>query len=202
MSDPTRDGGGVIFRREDCASVLRRLIAAFTDGFVLLVFAIAWDFVCYFVTMDRMLGLYLWLGSTPLFLTAYLGALKRSSLGTPGYRLAGIRVVSLDGGVPGLWPLFIRSTAAILWSLTGSILFFVDMLWIFQDEQRQTMRDKIAGTLVVRRGAEPAGVGKQRVRLYSFLGWTLYLREVVRTDTVADTPDTPVAAAAAAGQPV
>ena len=168
---------GVIFRREDCAGAGRRFLASFVDGFVLIGFSSVWRFVCWFVVLDRELSLWLWLGSIAVAITAYLGVLKRSPFRTLGYRLAGIEIVGLDGTRPGLWPMFLRSTAGVLWALSGSIMFLVDLSWIGHDEQRQTLRDKLAGTVVIRSGATPVGSGTQSVRLHSFLGWTLYLRE-------------------------
>jgi uncharacterized RDD family membrane protein YckC len=169
---------GVIFRREDCAGVGRRLLASFVDGLVLLVFAIQWRFVCWFVVLDRELSLYLWLGSFGIALTAYLGLLKRSPLRTLGYRLAGIEIVGIDGNRAGLLPMLLRSTAGALWVLSGSMMYFLDLAFIRYDEQRRTLRDKLAGTIVIRAGSVPVGSGTQTLGLHFFLGWTVYFREV------------------------
>lgn len=168
---------GVLFRREDCAGVARRLIASAVDGTILLVVTTMGGAASWFVFFDPKIATLFWLGATTVLWTIYLGVLKRSAISTPGYRIAGIRVVSLDGGVPGHWPMFLRSTAGMLWLFRSPPMLALDLLRIGQDEQRQTLRDKLAGTIVVRSNAVPTA-GIQTVRVYSFIGWTVLVREV------------------------
>ena len=173
-------GAGVLFRREDCAGIFRRLLATFVDGTLLVVFLVGWWLACRFTLVGVVGALpgWLWFGSSLGAAILYFVVLKRSDLGTAGYRLAGIRVVGLDGSPPGHWAMFHRFAVGGLWVFTGSLMFILDLLWIGGDDQRQTIRDKMAGTLVVRRNAHPVAEGRQTVRLYSFVGWSLFLREV------------------------
>ena len=60
-----------------------------------------------------------------------------------------------DVGV--LWLLF----GALLSPMTGGIVPLVDMLWIMLDRQRQTLHDKLVGTIVVH---APAGLDSVRAR--------------------------------------
>ncbi len=65
----------------------------------------------------------------------------------------------------------------VLWVL-GPFNPLIDLIWLGGDEYRQTLRDKFAGTIVVKRGVEPAGRGPIHVRYYSLLGFMLAFAEV------------------------
>jgi hypothetical protein len=54
----------------------------------------------------------------------------------------------------------------------------VDLLWLTGDANRQAVRDKFAGTYVIRLDAAPAGTGPIRIRPYMFWGMTFFFREV------------------------
>ncbi|MSP21542.1 MAG: RDD family protein [Dehalococcoidia bacterium] len=70
-----------------------------------------------------------------------------NSLGwSPGKRVFGLRVVTLEGRAPGAGRGFAR-TAGTLLSLT---VFFVGYLWAAWDRRSQTWHDRIAGTYVVK----------------------------------------------------
>lgn len=171
---------GVLFRREDCAGIFRRLLATFVDGGLLVVFVVGWWAACRFTLMGiggAVVG-WLWFASVSLAAILYFAVLKRSDVGTLGYRLAGIRVVGLDGSPPGFWAMFLRFGVGSLWLFTGSLLLVLDLLWLGGDDQRQSLRDKLAGTLVVRRNAIPIAAGCQTVSLNFFIGWSLLFREV------------------------
>ncbi len=169
---------GVVYARADCAGIARRLLAGMIDLGVVVAFAVAWWVACWIAIPDPSVAGWLWLGVTGIASGAYLATLKRTDLCTAGYRLAGIKVIALDGSRPGHWKMIFRFLLGSVWLLSGSMLFLLDFVWIGGDEQRQSLRDKLAGTLVVRRNAQPVGRGKQVVRLYSLIGWALYLREV------------------------
>jgi hypothetical protein len=63
----------------------------------------------------------------------------------------------------------------------SSTLGLIDFFWITGDDDRQTLRDKLAQTYVIRAGAQPAGRGPIVYEVYHMLAWTLYLPEVRRT---------------------
>ena len=65
---------------------------------------------------------------------------------TPGKRLFGIRIYSLDGKVLTLWMTFERFGGYAAGIVTGTLGF----LQIYWDPNRQGVQDKIAGTVVVR----------------------------------------------------
>ena len=169
---------GVLFARSDCAGISRRIFAGVVDLAVVLLFGAFWWPVCFLTVPDPGIATSLWVGSVFIAASLYFAGLKRTELCTVGYRLAGIRVVGLDGEPPRLWPMFVRFAFCVVWLLTGSTLFLVDLFWIGGDEQRQTIRDKLAGTVVIRRAAKPVARGRQAVRFYTFVGLSLFCREV------------------------
>ena len=67
--------------------------------------------------------------------------------------------------------------------MLGPINFVLDLLWVWSDSYRQTLRDKLAYTYVVRRDAVPEGRGPIAFAHYSILGWHLLCREV-RTEAI------------------
>lgn len=80
-----------------------------------------------------------WLG---LCFTAALALWRRR---TPGKRLLGNRVVRIDGDSITTWDAFSRFGGYAASVLTG-LLGFAQLLW---DPNRQALRDRIAGTVVI-----------------------------------------------------
>jgi uncharacterized RDD family membrane protein YckC len=109
---------------------------------------------------------------------AYLAGLKAGPAGTLGYRLARVRLVTLQGTPAGLG----RSTCRFLFLFGGPLNFVFDLLWLTTDDNRQTLRDKLSGTYVVRRGASPAGSGAITYSTYFIATMSFLLAEVTRTD--------------------
>jgi uncharacterized RDD family membrane protein YckC len=77
---------------------------------------------------------------------------------TPGKQLTGIRIARADTGETAGWGLsFVREFLiefllfdVVLGALTGTIVWWVDHFWAFFDRRKQTLHDKVAGTIVVR----------------------------------------------------
>jgi uncharacterized RDD family membrane protein YckC len=110
---------------------------------------------------------------------AYMAALKRTRVGTLGYRMMGFRLVGLDGRPVSLFHATARFVV-LLW-LAG-----VDTFSMVSDENAQTFRDKFAQTYVVRRNAEPAGVARVSYNHYFGFGGSIALADIYR---VAETGD-------------
>lgn len=67
---------------------------------------------------------------------------------TPGKRLMGMRIVRTDTGVAASWGYtFLREW--IVKSFIGNITLGIGYLWILWDKDRQTLYDKVMGTIVV-----------------------------------------------------
>jgi uncharacterized RDD family membrane protein YckC len=112
------------------------------------------------------------------FAWAYLAGLKARPNGTLGYRLADVRLVDLQGEPVGL----LRSTARFLFLVAGPLNFVFDLLWLTSDPDRQTLRDKLTGTYVVRRGAVATGRGPIVYPQYFIATMAFVLPEVKRQD--------------------
>src|SRR5262249_30006655 len=142
-------GNGVYFARLDYAGFLRRLIIIMVDLLVILVVGVvilmAWDLARPGVE-SPIPGL-LWIGIAYLYLTLLRGSQSR----TLGYILTGVRIINLKGERPSYFWMNMRLS---LW-LLGPINPIVDLLWFWGDENRQMLRDKLTGTYVIRRGADP-----------------------------------------------
>lgn len=107
----------------------------------------------------------------------YLVLLKVSGVGTLGYALFRLRVVTLRNERPSL----IRMTFRLGLSLIFNPL--VDLAAVTVDNTHQAVRDRLAGTYVIRRRATPAGHGPiVRSRLF-FMNLTLLYEEVQRQST-------------------
>lgn len=170
---PAPAESGVYYSRSDCAGFSRRLFILLVDLAV--------------VTGAWMLATWLWEGSTPesdqdhllylaawgAFVFAYL-VVAESYGHTLGFWLAGVRIVTLGGERPSL----LRMTFRLLIWVLGPIHPAFDIFWLGGDPQRQTLRDKFACTLVVRRNAVPAGRGVFRFNRHLFLNLNLGFFEV------------------------
>ena len=74
---------------------------------------------------------------------------------TPGKACAGIRVVREDGRPAGFWLMLVREAvlkflaSALLSLVTVGLYWAADCLWPLWDQRRQSLHDKMAGTVVV-----------------------------------------------------
>ena len=104
----------------------------------------------------------------------YFVILKRSRFHTVGYRLFRVRIVDAHGRPPGLWMLSLR----LLCAVAGPLNIVLDILWIPSDRHRQSLRDKIAHTYVVKAGARPAGPARRVFRSYYIMGMSFVFQEL------------------------
>jgi uncharacterized RDD family membrane protein YckC len=173
MSAERPPAAGVYYRREDYAGLPRRLLIDLIDVPVAIVLAVLVIHAVHAVApalQDSPVPLLLWAGVW----FAYFVLLKRSAFRTLGYKAAGARIVDLAGGRPGIFSLVARLVFAFL----GPLNFVTDMFWLTGDPDRQAIRDKFAGTYVIRQHAAPAGAGPIVGRNYMFFGMSFLFREV------------------------
>ena len=168
---------GVYFKREDYAGFWRRLLIDIIDVLVVavicLVLGIALEEAAPPGQNARMI-----FASWTAVVFCYFVILKRSAIGTVGYRVGGVRIVNLDGRPPNLLSLVVRLGFGFL----GPLNLLLDLLWLSGDSHRQALRDKLANTYVVKREAQPAGSGRIVFRNYDILGFNFMFREIeVRT---------------------
>jgi uncharacterized RDD family membrane protein YckC len=162
------------FRAEDYAAIWRRFLVDVIDLLTV-------GLIC--VVLTAGLGgvvpnnLLLWCWITMFF--CYFVLLKKS-FSTLGYRVAGVRIVGLNGQSPSVWNLTVRTTFMFL----GPLNYLVDLVWLSRDPHRQAIRDKVAGTYVVRRKAVPIGAGKVMRHQYSMLGCNFLCSEIMTQSEV------------------
>jgi uncharacterized RDD family membrane protein YckC len=165
---------GVYFQREDYASFPVRLLVDIIDFVVFALLAAVLAVLIAFVVPEPRLAVDLTLSGSAAVAVLYFVILKRSSFRTVGYRVGKVRIVGLDGGRPGYWPLIVR----MMFGALGPFNWLVDLTWLSQDANRQALRDKFANTYVVRLRAQPAGEGPIAYRYYSICGSMFLFREI------------------------
>ena len=163
---------GVYFQRDDYASFWLRLLVDLIDA----VTAVVLCFLA-FLALWAFAPVRLILLVCGAILFWYFVLLKRSRGGTVGYRLAGVRIVELDGRRAGLLPLTVR----MLFMLLGPANYLLDLVWMTDETHQQALRDKFGGTNVVKKRAEPIGTGKVIHRYYEVMYYNFLFREV-KTD--------------------
>ncbi|HEV3200656.1 MAG TPA: RDD family protein [Bryobacteraceae bacterium] len=173
---------GVYFRREDYAPFWRRVLIDVVDflivGLVCLLAIAAWTALLPRGTNNILLA------GCAVFVFCYFVLLKRSKIGTVGYRIGGVRVVGLDGQPASIFALTVR----LLFAPLGPGNWLFDLIWLSGDEHRQALRDKFTQTYVVKLQAEPAGRGKLVHHYYEICGYNFLFREVEIEKTMAGRP--------------
>jgi uncharacterized RDD family membrane protein YckC len=180
--DRRRTPQAVCFSPEDYAGLWRRLVVQLID---LVTVAILWVVVTVVIVVGTPAELprsLVVLGGWATLLFWYFVLLKGSRFRTLGYRLGRVRVVDIRGNPAGVGALTVR----LLFALGGPLNLIVDMAWIPSDRFRQSLRDKVAGTYVVRARAEPAGWARIVYTHYRLLGGSFLLQELTPLD--ADPP--------------
>jgi RDD family len=177
MASPDRTAmQGAHYRPEDYLGVFRRLLIDIVDLpiAVLLSMLLVAALLAVAPRLEDVDGIGLLVWATVWF--GYFVLLKRSTFRTVGYVVARAQIVNLKGERPSVGSLIAR----LLFALAGPLNFVLDIMWLTGDSNRQALRDKFAGTYVVRRGARPAGTGPVVLRNYMFWGMTFLFREVER----------------------
>jgi uncharacterized RDD family membrane protein YckC len=152
-------GSGVYFAPDDYVGIGRRIIIFLVDALVLAT-ALFFLATLWSIVLGRFQGV---LMVTALLLVwLYEVVLKRSDFRTVGYRLAGCRIVDLHGQRPSLFALTFRW---LLWTFGPSVLLF-DLMWSGIDDDRQTLRDRYAGTCLIKHSAVPIGTGEIHLAYY------------------------------------
>jgi len=171
------DGGsptGVYYRRNDYMGVARRLLIDVIDIPVAMALSALVVFAAKALTGGRGISLEAALLLIGAVWFAYFVILKRSTIRTLGYIVFGARIVNLKGGQPTVLSLLARLCFAFI----GPLKAVVDLFWLTGDPNRQAIRDKFAGTYVIRLNATPAGTGAIRLRTYMLWGMTFMFNEV------------------------
>lgn len=164
----------VLFADSGYIGLFRRLIIVAVDGAVIMS---AWWFLgwLWYNVIDPIGEPYRQLvGSWLAFGYVYLAILKPSRLRTAGLWLTGARIVNHEGKRPSI----VRMTFRVLLLALGPLHPILDVFWLGGDRHRQTLRDKFAGTYVVKVRALPIGPGRRKAAYYSVFGATFIFWEI------------------------
>jgi len=104
----------------------------------------------------------------------YFVIVKRSRFHTVGYRLGRVRIVDVRGQPPSQRALTLR----LLFAVLGPFNIVLDLLWIPSDPYKQSLRDKVAHTYVVKASAPPAGPARVVYRNYYMMGMSFVFQEI------------------------
>jgi len=165
---------GVYFRRDDYASFWLRLLVDVIDFLIFGAVCLALAVTVFVVFRHTRMILNLMLAACSTLAFCYFVVLKRSTVGTLGFRIGKVKVVGIDGRRADWFGLIVR----LLFGVLGPLNWLMDLLWLSGDTHRQALRDKFTGTYVVKRLAEPAGTGKVVYRSYDIVGLNFVFREV------------------------
>ena len=170
-------GLGVTYRPSDYAGLLRRLVILAVDAAVLFGVGFFVLFVWFFFqsATSEPPGwlLAVWLA----LILLYLIFVERTTVGTLGHIVAGTQVVNLQGKRPSMVSMALRFSWVVLGPL-APLTLLVSLLWLTGERHKQTLFDKVGGTYVIKKGAVPAGTGRQRMMIYDLMGLSLPMREV------------------------
>lgn len=172
-------GDADYYDKKDYAGLCTRLLVMLVDAIALLLIGLvlAIPFIALQLVALRQsvpMG-YFWLLYL-LAIWAYLAPLKRSSIGTLGYRLLGVKLVSAKGGPPSL---FVMTARMFIWRY-GPFIPLFDLLWLGLDTESRTLRDCYLGTYMVKRDAQPIGRAPLHLTRYHAGGFALSYPRVCR----------------------
>jgi uncharacterized RDD family membrane protein YckC len=182
MTNPSRDrslGDGVLFRNEDYVGIARRVLILAVDAPIVFIGGVIYGSV-----LSGFLGQHVWVGLLFFlqFMWTYQTALKASSIRTPGYIAADARIVTLKGERPSN----LRMTFRLMMWLLGPFNILIDLMWVGLDDDRQTLRDRYSGTMVVRNSARPIGTGEIHLVRHHALAWALMFPRVMHKYSIEE----------------
>ena len=164
---------GVYYDPSAYAGLGRRLLILLTDmiGFILLMALMLFPFM--YLPESDVTAHAITISLIVLSLL-YFAILKRTSIGTLGYIITGVRIVDLTGNKPSIGRMLFRT----LFIVIGPLNLFLDLFWVGNDREKQSLRDKLAGTYVIRKKASILGRGKITFSTYTFFGYSFIFKEV------------------------
>ncbi len=165
---------GIYFNKKDYAGFWLRLGSWLVDSVVIVLFVSLVWFLVYNTIDDPFIMLRVTFFSSLLFMYFYLAIVKASRFGTVGYKIFSIKVVDLFGKKPNWHTMLLRFFLIFI----GPFTFITDILWLTGESSKQTLRDKYAGTYVVKSNATPEGDGTLNNVSLHFMGWNLSLKEI------------------------
>jgi uncharacterized RDD family membrane protein YckC len=150
----------VIYSDSDYAGFWRRMLVCLVDGSVFLFSMSIVSVVGKFLPLPGPVRALMLLSAIIVLPLAYFVSLKGAGRRTLGYWIAGVQLVDVYGGHVSYWTLMKRSAWGIFTFIVIPPFFLGDAYFMFLDKHRQTLRDRLAHTYVVRTDAKPKGFAK------------------------------------------
>ena len=167
---------GVYYARRDYAGLPRRFLILLIDAVVLTIILFTALVIPVVFGIRNELGVHLFSAAFLGLCFMYFVILGRSRIGTFGYLVGGVSIVNLKGSRPSI----LQMTGRILFASFGWPSVLLEVLWSGGELDRQALHDKLAGTYVVKKGAQPFGHGEERYALYDIGASTWLFREISR----------------------
>jgi len=162
---------GIYYAQDAYAGPGRRLLILLVDMLAFLVLAVLLLVLFSFLPRTVVTGHAVTI-CLMLLSFSYFAILKRSSIGTLGYLLAGVRIVDLAGNQPSIRRMLFRS----LFIVIGPFNLILNIFWIGNERDSQSLRDKLVGTYVIRKKAAILGYGRISYATYTLFGYSFILR--------------------------
>jgi uncharacterized RDD family membrane protein YckC len=191
MPQENEDKPVIYYRRNDYASLSKRISAILVDLFVIgllgYILSIAWtswiekpdfDLISEFGWLSAAIfsPSYFWTLTISTYI--YLAIIKKSQLRTVSYRILNLKIIDAKGNPPSL----LRMSWRFFLLVFGPLNLLIDFLWLGGDNYKQTLRDKLAGTYVIRSDAKPEGKGTLTYERYNLLGMSMIFAEIKAED--------------------
>ncbi len=170
---------GVYFSPKEYPGIIRRLVILLIDSIVLI---IMWVIAAAIFTptsetntfFSAMLSVFISL-FIPFF---YLVLIKASKMRTLGFVLTGVKIINFRGQKPTWLEMTLRFFSLGMYLL--QYVLIIDLVWIWDDENKLSLRDRLTGTYLITKNAVPIGKGKIINHNY-FLGtFSLICSEVIK----------------------
>lgn len=172
-------GFGVYYRNGDYADFASRAAVMLVDLLFILLFSFIATGILWGLAPRRLNFPAVMIEIIVLFSFFYLTIIKASKLRTLGYILIGVRIVDLKGKRPSFFKMVFRYLLLTL----GPLSLIPDILWLIGEPTKQTFRDKVSGTYVIKKDAEPMGTGAMHLKYYHITSFHIIVPEVKKEDT-------------------
>lgn len=167
-------GFGVFYKNSDYAGFFKRVAVVLIDFSFLLLFLLIVKWIVDSLPPRFLNSTAALIEITILFSFVYLTIIKASKLRTLGYNLMGVKIVDLKGQRPS----FLKMAFRYLLLVVGPLSLIPDILWLISEKTKQTFRDKVSGTYVIKKDAEPTGTGTLQLKYYHITSLHIIVLEV------------------------
>jgi uncharacterized RDD family membrane protein YckC len=172
------DNTAVLYRKQDYPGLIVRLLIDIVD--ISAVFLVAMvSFVTVFagvVEDDVFFGRLIFVLGL-----VYLGPWKATRYGTLGYLLFRVKIVNAQGARISFW----QASGRAFLMFFGPLNYLFDLFWLYGETPRQALRDKLAGTYLIKRHAQVEAQGKTVLKVLHVMGYRMQVEEIQRIGDVS-----------------